>query len=74
MAYLHIGHKITGFAKLMDIGGNGEFSTKKNGYGWKWGIFYQEIWIWMDMDLPGRVGVEWVSKFCLTKGSSGRPA
>ena len=24
----------------------------------------------MDMDLPGRVGVEWVSKFCPVKGSS----
>ena len=25
----------------------------------------------MDMDLPGRVGVEWVSKFCPVKGSTG---
>ena len=42
----------------------------KNGYGWKWGIFYQEIRIWMDMDLAGWGGVEWVSKFCPVKGSS----
>ena len=54
MAYLYIKHKITGFAKLTDIGVNGEFSIQKNGYEWKWGIFYQEIRIWMDMDLAGR--------------------
>ena len=29
MAYLYIEHKITDFAKLTDIGGNGEFSTQK---------------------------------------------
>ena len=29
MVYLYIEHKITGFAKLTDIGGNGEFSTQK---------------------------------------------
>ena len=63
MAYLYIEHKVTGFAKLSDIGGSGEFRTKK----WIWvelGIFYQEILIWMDMDLAGRGGVEWVSEFC----------
>ena len=57
MVYLYIEHNIRGFAKLtdvggngefstpkMDMGGNGEFSTKKSGYGW--------IWIWPN-------GVEW---------------
>ena len=29
MAYLYIGHKIKGFAKLTDMGLNGEFSTQK---------------------------------------------
>ena len=29
MAYLYIEHKITSFAKLTDMGGNEEFSTKK---------------------------------------------
>ena len=38
----------------MDMGGYGEFSTEKSGYGW--------IWI-----RPS--GVEWVSEFCLVKGS-----
>ena len=33
--YLYTEHKITGFAKLTDIGGNGEYSTKK--------------WIWLEM-------------------------
>ena len=40
----------------MDMGGNGEFSTKKKS-------------VWMDMDLAERVGVEWASKFCPVKGS-----
>ena len=44
IAYLYIEHKIAGFAKLMDMGGNGKSSTKKSGYGW--------IWIWPN-------GVEW---------------
>ena len=35
MAYLYIQHKITSFAKLTDMGGNGEFSIKK--------------WIWVEM-------------------------
>ena len=55
MAYLYIEHKITGFAKFTDMGGNGEISIKKSVYGW--------IWIWPN-------GVEWVSKFCLVKDSS----
>ena len=29
MAYLYIEHKITGFAKLTDMGGKREFSTQK---------------------------------------------
>ena len=37
IAYLSIEHKPTGFTKLADMSGNGEFSTKKNpdmdGYG-----------------------------------------
>ena len=35
MAYLSVEHKITGFAKLTDVCGNGEFSTQK--------------WIWVEM-------------------------
>ena len=69
MAYLYIEHKITGFEKLTDMDGNRERSAK-NGYGWKWGIFYQKIRIWMDMDLAEQGGVEWVSKFCFVKGST----
>ena len=58
MAYLYIKHKITGFAKLTDMGGKqGIFYPKK----WVWvemGIFYKKksaygwIWIWPN-------GVEW---------------
>ena len=72
MVYLYIEHKITGLAKLTDIGGNGEFSTQK----WKWletGNFLPKTRIWMDMDLAERGGVEWVSKFCPLKGSSSHP-
>ena len=36
MTYLYIEHKIPSFAKLTDMGGNGEFSTQKNGYGGNW--------------------------------------
>ena len=68
MAYLYIENKITSFAKLTDMGGNWEFSSQKNGYGWKWGIFYKKILILLDMDLAKRGGVEWVSKFCPVRG------
>ena len=44
MAYLCIEQKITGFTKLTDMGGNGEFSTKNYGYGW--------VWVWLN-------GMEW---------------
>ena len=71
MAYLYVEHKITGFFKVdvgismeteilspkVDMGGYGEFSTEKSGYGL--------IWI-----RPNGGGVEWVSEFCPVKGSS----
>ena len=42
----------------------------QNGYGWIWGIFYQKIRIWMDMDPAERGGVEWASEFRPVKGST----
>ena len=38
VTYLYIEHKITGFTKLPDTGGYGEFFTKKAGY--------KRVWIW----------------------------
>ena len=70
MAYLYKEHKITGFAMMTGMGGNGEFPTQKNGYGWKWEIFYHKILIWIDMNLAERGGAQWVSQICLVKGST----
>ena len=72
MAYLYIEHKITGFSKV-DLGISVETGNflPKNGYGWKWGIFYKKKsgygWIWIRPN-----GVEWsgVSEFYPVKGSS----
>ena len=54
MAYLYIEHKSTSFAKLTDMGGNGEFSTEK----WIWveiGNFLQKT----DMDGYGSGQTGW---------------
>ena len=59
MAYLYIENKITSFAKLADMGGNGEFSSKTNGYGWKWGIFYKKNISWYGWICIWPNRVEW---------------